>query len=847
VVSQLSVPSKSVPSKSVLSKYTARELRNQFRPICRGGPLWPPAHWYRAGTGACPYDIYPLSGCVFNAQCTKPVLSKSEPSKSVPSKSVLSKSVLSKSEHSKSASSKSVLSKTARCLLSHQGRKAVLICVLGLQLLFLWGCVPKRFSTLDYYQLADHLYNQEKYDRAAKLYNTFLTRDPQHPLADKAIFHLGKIYQKQKHYQEARSQFEKIIQFHPQSEYFLESNLEIGICSFYLQRYDEAISLFHKYLNYNHPGRELEVVRFLADSYFALKEYQKAFDEYSLLQLLAPHKRQDPEVLYQICLCQIHLKQSEQAVTQLKYLLATDFGAAHRVEIQQALTQADLMLKNPLEALDSLLKVRQYAENRRESAQYEEQISSLIQDQLSKEDLQKVAEKWGRNYPADLALIQLGYAWQKELQLPKAKHAWEQFLVSFPDHPQKKIISRNLEEMNHRLLLSSSKIGCIMPTSGDFAVYGDKVIKGIKLAIEEYNFHNNTNIQLVIADSRANPEYGKDGIKLLAEKEHVAAIIGPLLSSEAYALAPVIDEEGICTITPTAAGKGITESSSFFFRNCLTNPQQGKAIADYAVNSLMLQRFGILYPDDPYGLELMKIFAQEVSALGAQVEITESYREGETDFRKQLERINKIHPEGLFVPGYPEEIILVAPQIPFYDSAEVVPRQLPGESTGEKKSAAEGSDGQETVHPSDGQQPHPVQQEGKRQAMQLLGCDGWYSQRVISQGGGDVEGAVFTTGFFKESTDPQVLEFVHNYQKKYGSLPDLLSAQAYDTTNILLLALLSEKLTGEGLRDALSHTRDFAGVTGVTSFSSSGEASKKTFILTIRDKQFICLPSSLSK
>jgi len=722
-------------------------------------------------------------------------------------------------------SQSSVLSKMVTRLFSKEGQK-VFIFALSLQFLLL-SCAPKRLSTLDSYQLADQLYYQEKYDRAAKLYNNFLAQAPQHPLADKAIFRLGKIYQTQKHYQWAMSQFDKIVQFYPQSEYFLEANFEIGICSFYLQRYDEAILLFHKYLNYNHPGRELEVVMFLADSYFALKEYQKAFDEYTLLQLLEPSKRQDPEVIYRISLCLMHMKQYERAATQLKNLLTTDFGAAHRAEIQQPLTQINLLLKNPLEALDGLLKARQYAENKQESAQYEQQIFTIIQNQLSREDLQKLVEKWGQNYPTDLALIQLGYAWQKELQLPKAKQAWEQFLATFPDHPQKQIISHNLEELNHRIILSSSKIGCIIPISGDFAAYGDKVVRGIKLAIEEYNLHNHTDIQLALVDSKGNPEYGKSGIKLLAEKEHVRAIIGPLLSSEAYALAPVIDEAGICMITPTAAGKGIPESSPFFFRNCLTNQQQGKAIAAYAVNSLMLQRFGILYPDNPYGTELMRIFVQEVKALGGEVEIIESYQEGETDFRKQLERINKVYPEGLFVPGYPEEIVLIAPQVPFYDSEEELPR--------EKKNAAEGqADG-----PADEQPPH---QPYRKQAIQLIGCDGWYSERVISQGGEYVEGAVFTAGFFRESTDPSVQEFVYKYQKKYGSLPDLLSAQAYDTTNILLLALLSEKLTREGLRNSLFQTRNFSGVTGLTSFSSSGEAIKKNFVLTIRDKHFIRLP-----
>lgn len=702
-------------------------------------------------------------------------------------------------------------------------------CVFGLYFLLL-GCGPKNLSTQGSYTMANQLYSQEKYDRAAKLYTDFLMQSPQNPLADEVLFRLGKIYQQQKQYQKALLRFGELIQQHPQSRYIPEAQLEAAISSFHLHRYSEAVPLFQKYLSSSHPARDAEAIMLLADSYFALKEYHKAFGEYNLLQVLDPQKKHDPRILYQTSLCQIHSGHPDQALAQLNSLLGTEFGAAHQAEIQQALAQANLMLRHPVQALDNLLKARQYAHNAQEAAQYEQKIAAIIQDQLTRQDLETLAEKWGRNFPADLVLIQLGYAWQEERQLSKAKQVWQQFLISFPDHPRKGAISNGLEELDQKLAAGSTKIGCIVPTTGDFAVYGDKVLKGVKLAIEEYNLHNHTDIQLVPVDSKGNPEYGKNGARLLVEKEHVAAIIGPLLSSEAYALAPVIDKLRVCTITPTAAGKGIPESSPYFFRNCLTNQQQGRAIAQYAVNTLQLRRFGIFHPNNPYGIELMQIFSREVKSLGGTVEIVEPYQEGETDFRPQLERINRIHPDGLFIPGYPEEIILIAPQVPFYNFEEEAPHEQ-----ADRTAEAQGA-------PAAAQTEAAPDQAGKKQAMQLLGCDGWYSEKVISQGGEYVEGAVFTTGFFKESQDPPIQEFINKYQKKYGHPPDILSAQAYDTTNILLLALLSERLTHEGLREALFHTRDFSGVTGVTSFSPSGEAAKKTFILTIKDHRFMCPP-----
>jgi hypothetical protein len=49
------------------TEYAERELPNQFRPNCRGGPLWPPAHGGKGRHRGLPLH----TGCVFNARCTK--------------------------------------------------------------------------------------------------------------------------------------------------------------------------------------------------------------------------------------------------------------------------------------------------------------------------------------------------------------------------------------------------------------------------------------------------------------------------------------------------------------------------------------------------------------------------------------------------------------------------------------------------------------------------------------------------------------------------------------------------------------------------------------------------------
>ncbi len=710
--------------------------------------------------------------------------------------------------------------------------------------LFFLACVPKNLPVTDHLQLADRSYNNEKYGQAVKLYTTFLLKNPQHPHVDKAIFHLGMISLHKKNYKRAFSQFLKIFKQHPQSDYLFEAKRGMGLSYFYLQQYAEAIPYLKEYCSFKGENNHLPEKTLLADAYYALKDYQKALGEYSAIQI-SSQTELDPKILYQISLCQIHLLEYEQATANLTKLLSTDFGQNYEEKIYLSL--AEVYSKNNLlvEAVESFLKVIENTKEKEKQLHYQNNIAGLIKE-MSEEQLFTLIEGYSGNYPADIGLIALGHKLEQNLQLIKAKEIWEQFQTTFPNHERKESIVEALNELDFRLSFRKNKLGCLIPSSGDFSFYGDKVVKGIKLALEEYNSRTNSEIQLIIIDSKGDPEYGRNGLSLLLEKEEIFALIGPLLSSVAYAISPVINDYGLCTITSTATGNNIPESSPYFFRNCLTNRQQGKAIAEYAINSLLLKRFGILYPYNPYGLELMKIFADNIEKLGGIIEIIEYYEEGDTDFRHQLERINRVRPEALFVPGYPEEVVLIAPQVPFYDTQE--------EETEEKVEMEEGE--KEKIEQQD---PNFLRQEEliadtaifleeslkeekqyqEKPPIQLLGCDGWYSEQVITHGGKYVEGAIFTCGFFKESEKITSQDFINNYQNKCGDLPDLLSAQAYDATNIIFKALEhSNDFSRDKLREALSLI-DFQGITGLSRFSASGEALKEIPIISIKKGRFV--------
>jgi branched-chain amino acid transport system substrate-binding protein len=92
-----------------------------------------------------------------------------------------------------------------------------------------------------------------------------------------------------------------------------------------------------------------------------------------------------------------------------------------------------------------------------------------------------------------------------------------------------------------------------------------------------------------------------------------------------------------------------------------------------------------------------------------------------------------------------------------------------------------------------------------------------------------------------ESPDPAVQAYVAEYTRRFGSEPNMFSAQAFDATNILLEAIARAwpDVTRQRVRDELAKTKDFPGITGTTTFDPETREPAKTLArMRIQDGKF---------
>jgi branched-chain amino acid transport system substrate-binding protein len=337
------------------------------------------------------------------------------------------------------------------------------------------------------------------------------------------------------------------------------------------------------------------------------------------------------------------------------------------------------------------------------------------------------------------------------------------------------------------------RIGVFMSTTGSTANFGISSVNGIKMAADEINAAGGINgkqVELLVQDDRSDASEAATIVTKFVTQDQVHAVIGEVASSRSIAAAPIAQNAKIPMLTPSSTNPEVTKKGDFIFRSCFIDPYQGAAIAQFAAKTLGAKTAAIMVDrKNDYSTGLEKVIDQTFTRFGGKIVATQSYQEGDQDFNAQLTSLKGANPEVIFVPGYYNDVGLIAKQA--RDKGITVP---------------------------------------------LIGGDGWDSEQLYKIGGSALNGSYFTNHYSPFDTDPKVVKFVNDYKAKYnGSTPDALAATAYDAANIMFDAIKrSKSLNGPDIRDALAATNAFPGVTGTVTFNQQRDAVKPIVMIEIK-------------
>lgn len=343
---------------------------------------------------------------------------------------------------------------------------------------------------------------------------------------------------------------------------------------------------------------------------------------------------------------------------------------------------------------------------------------------------------------------------------------------------------------------STTKIGVILPLTGDAAVYGKAMKRGVDLAYGQLPAKERTKYKLIFEDDAFDPKLSVAAANKLISADGVKFIIGGAGSTTAEPITKICRENKVVLLSPFATAPSLSKAGPYFFRIWPSDNYDGQIMAETAYKKLGLRKVAILYVNAAYGKGITDVFASRFRALGGSIVASEGYPQGGTDFRTQLTKIQNAQPDAIFVPGYVNEVTRLMRQA----------RQL-GVTT------------------------------------RFLGVNSMYDPNFLKVAGSAAEGAMFTTATYDpKSKAPKIQAFVARFRKAYGNDPDLFAALGYDAFNVTVQAFEKSQLQkGLSVRDALEDTHGFVGPTGEVTFDRNGDVRKPLRLMTVKHGQFMDL------
>lgn len=334
------------------------------------------------------------------------------------------------------------------------------------------------------------------------------------------------------------------------------------------------------------------------------------------------------------------------------------------------------------------------------------------------------------------------------------------------------------------------RLGVVQSLTGAGGIYGDSVVRGIELAVEQLNRTPNApfHISTTVIDDKSTVDGGMAAFTSLVQSK-VTAVIGPTLSNVAIDGHKITQQAGIPTLGATTTAFGITATGDYIFRIALAEDVVVPVTLKFVAGQTPLR--------------------QTVLVLDS----TDAFSRGSADAMRK----------GLSVIGSPA-------------AREIDVSRTPDVLAQVRALADEQIDGF-LITPLIGQSAVIVKELRAAGFLQtIVGGNSFNTLDIVPQSGGAVDRAYVGAAWNPDVPSPASRTFVDDYTKAYGKAPDLYAGQGYASLQVLADALMRAGTSEpKALRDALAASNDVQTVLGVLSFSAGRDAVHAPVVQQFRD------------
>jgi branched-chain amino acid transport system substrate-binding protein len=356
------------------------------------------------------------------------------------------------------------------------------------------------------------------------------------------------------------------------------------------------------------------------------------------------------------------------------------------------------------------------------------------------------------------------------------------------------------------------KIGIALPLTGADAESAQRILKGAEMALDDANAKHKIpgyQFRVMVYDNgtatagQYDPAQAATNARRIIADGAVAAV-GPQMSGSGKAMAPILSEGDLATITPTSTNPDITDpkfaseydpsGKAVYFRTVTTDAYQGPELANYFAETLGVKSVYVLDDSGAYGVGLADAFQKQAGVKGMKVMGRDRLDPKAADYSAVMTKIKALNPMALYYGGVAQAGVKVAKQ-----SYEIIPKMTKG-----------GGDGMYAIE--------------MLTAVGFPAIEGWYA----------------TIAAPHTLANPDAAAWVKRYSDTFHMLPDDYAITAYDAGLVIVDAVKRVVAAGKTLNKAnvrnaiqTSHVKTLQ---GVVSFDKYGDLTNHTIsIFQIRE------------
>ncbi len=349
------------------------------------------------------------------------------------------------------------------------------------------------------------------------------------------------------------------------------------------------------------------------------------------------------------------------------------------------------------------------------------------------------------------------------------------------------------------------KVGISLSLTGADAESAARIKNGALMAFEEINAKHELagyRIEPIILDDgtatagQYDPAQAATNARKMVSDKEVVAAIGPMMSGAGKAMAPILSQGNLATITPSSTNPDITNpkfaeqykpaGKAIYFRTVTTDAFQGPNMANYFADKLHVKSVFVLDDSGAYGVGIADSFQKRAEEKGIKVLGRDRLDPKAADYTAVLTKIKSLNPDALYYGGVSQAGVKLAKQA--YD---IIPKAIKG------------------------------------------GGDGMYSAEMLSAVGFPAADGWYATIASPHATEDKAADaWVKEYRAKYSMLPSDYSITAYDAALVIADAvkrLIADKkdVTRDNVRDYIQ-TAKVKTMQGIVGFDANGDLQDRT-------------------